>query len=460
MRFIKAPLILAAALLLLPPVAALAARPNILIIVGDDMGYADIGVHGCKDIPTPHLDSLAKNGVRCTSGYVSGPYCSPTRAGLMTGRYQQRFGHEFNPGPVAGDEVGLPTTETTLADRLKAAGYKTGMVGKWHLGYTEKYHPVNRGFQEFYGFLGGARSYFPLGNNPPVGGKMYRNLEVLPENEEYTTDAFTREALAYIDRHVKDEWFLYLTYNAVHGPMHATEKYLDRFKNVEDENRRTYCAMMSAMDDGIGAILKKLDETKLSENTLVFFVSDNGGPPVNSSNNGVLRGNKAQTWEGGIRVPYLVQWKGRIPAGKTYDNPVIQLDFAPTALAAAGVEPKDAKFDGVNLLPHLEGKLTTPPHESLYWRFGDQMAIRHGNMKLVQGRGSDKRMLFDLAADIGEQKDLADQRPEVAKDLAARYDAWNATLEAPRWGQQNRALGTFKNKAKAGGKKKKAKSND
>jgi len=460
MRFIKAPLILAAALLLLPPAAALAARPNILIIVGDDMGYADIGVHGCKDIPTPHLDSLAKNGVRCTSGYVSGPYCSPTRAGLMTGRYQQRFGHEFNPGPVAGDEVGLPTTETTLADRLKAAGYKTGMVGKWHLGYTEKYHPVNRGFQEFYGFLGGARSYFPLGNNPPVGGKMYRNLEVLPENEEYTTDAFTREALAYIDRHLKDEWFLYLTYNAVHGPMHATEKYLDRFKNVEDENRRTYCAMMSAMDDGIGAILKKLDETKLSENTLVFFVSDNGGPPVNSSNNGVLRGNKAQTWEGGIRVPYLVQWKGRIPAGKTYDNPVIQLDFAPTALAAAGVEPKDAKFDGVNLLPHLEGKLTTPPHESLYWRFGDQMAIRHGNLKLVQGRGSDKRMLFDLAADIGEQKDLADQRPEVVKDLAARYDAWNATLEAPRWGQQNRALGTFKNKAKAGGKKKKAKSND
>ena len=460
MRFIKAPLILAAALLLLPPVVALAARPNILIIVGDDMGYADIGVHGCKDIPTPHLDSLAKNGVRCTSGYVSGPYCSPTRAGLMTGRYQQRFGHEFNPGPVAGDEVGLPTTETTLADRLKAAGYKTGMVGKWHLGYTEKYHPVNRGFQEFYGFLGGARSYFPLGNNPPVGGKMYRNLEVLPENEEYTTDAFTREALAYIDRHVKDEWFLYLTYNAVHGPMHATEKYLDRFKNVEDENRRTYCAMMSAMDDGIGAILKKLDETKLSENTLVFFVSDNGGPPVNSSNNGVLRGNKAQTWEGGIRVPYLVQWKGRIPAGKTYDNPVIQLDFAPTALAAAGVEPKDAKFDGVNLLPHLEGKVTTPPHESLYWRFGDQMAIRHGNMKLVQGRGSDKRMLFDLAADIGEQKDLASERTEVVKDLAARYDAWNATLEAPRWGQQNRALGTFKNKAKAGGKKKKAKSND
>jgi arylsulfatase A-like enzyme len=286
---------------------------------------------------------------------------------------------------------------------------------------------------------------------------MYRNLEVLPENEPYTTDTFAREATAFIDRHAKDEWFLYLTFNAVHTPMHATQKYLDRFKSVADDNRRTYCAMMSAMDDAIGAVLKKLDENKLTENTLIFFVSDNGGPPVNSASNGVLRGNKAQTWEGGIRVPYMVQWKGRIPAGKTYDNPVIQLDFAPTALAAAGVDAKTAKFDGVNLLPHLEGKVTTPPHDSLYWRFGDQMAIRHGNLKLVQGRGANSRMLFDLAADIGEQKDLAGQRPEVVKDLAARYDAWNATLEAPRWGQPNRALGTFKNKAKAGGKKKKAK---
>ncbi|MCI0358749.1 MAG: sulfatase-like hydrolase/transferase [Planctomycetaceae bacterium] len=441
--------------------SALAARPNILIIVGDDMGYADIGVHGCKDIPTPHIDSLAASGVRCTSGYVSGPYCSPTRAGLMTGRYQQRFGHEFNPGPNPMGDIGLPLTEVTLADRLKAAGYKTGMVGKWHLGDAEKFHPVNRGFAEYYGFLGGARSFFPITPNvPPVGGRMYRNLEVLPENEPYTTDTFAREATAFIDRHAKDEWFLYLTFNAVHTPMHATEKYLSRFKNVEPEGRRTYCAMMSAMDDAIGAVLARLDESKLTENTLIFFVSDNGGPPVNSSSNGVLRGNKAQTWEGGIRVPYLVQWKGRIPAGKTYDNPVIQLDFHPTALSAAGVEAKDAKFDGVNLLPHLEGKVTMPPHDTLYWRFGDQMAIRHGNLKLVQGRGADRRMLFDLAADIGEQKDLAAERPDAVKDLTARYDAWNATLEQPRWGQPNRALGTFKNKAKAGGKKKKAKAVD
>ena len=444
-----------AALLLLVMTGAVHARPNILIIVGDDMGYADVGVHGCKDIPTPHIDSLAKNGVRCTSGYVSGPYCSPTRAGLMTGRYQNRFGHEFNPGPNPTGNVGLPLTEVTLADRLKAAGYKTGMVGKWHLGNTEKFHPMSRGFEEYFGFLGGAHPYFPGAGGEGIN-PILRGREPIDE-KAYLTDAFSREATAFIDRHVKDEWFLYLTFNAVHTPMHAADKYLARFKDVQPEGRRAYCAMMSAMDDAIGAVLAKLDENKLTENTLIFFVSDNGGPPVNSSSNGVLRGNKAQTWEGGIRVPYLVQWKGRIPAGKTFDNPVIQLDFHPTAMAAAGVEAKDAKFDGVNLLPHLEGKVTTPPHDTLYWRFGDQMAIRHGNLKLVQGRGGAQRMLFDLAADIGEQRDLTAEKPEVVKELTAKYDAWNATLEQPRWGQPNRALGTFKNKAN--NKKKKAKAN-
>jgi arylsulfatase A-like enzyme len=438
--------------------SVLAARPNILVIVGDDMGYADIGVHGCRDIPTPHLDSLAVHGIRCTSGYVSGPYCSPTRAGLLTGRYQQRFGHEFNPGPDPTGEIGLPLTETTLPDRLRKAGYATGMVGKWHLGNAEKFHPLNRGFDEFYGFLGGARSFFPLaaGKGGNAGVKMYRGREVVPEDQPYTTDTFAREATAFIDRHAQHEWFLYLPFNAVHTPMHATEKYLDRFAEVEPANRRTYCAMMAAMDDAVGAVLAKLAEHKLTENTLIFFISDNGGPPVNASNNGTLRGFKAQTWEGGIRVPFLVQWPGKLPAGKVYDQPVIQLDIGPTALAAVGVSAADARFDGVNLLPYFTGEASGPPHESLFWRFGDQMAIRHGNYKLVNGRGAAGPMLFDLAADIGEQRDLLAAKPEVAKDLQARYDAWNATLEKPRWGQPNRQLGTFKKKAgqnKAGQKK-------
>jgi arylsulfatase A-like enzyme len=424
-------------------------KPNILIIVGDDMGYADIGVHGCKDIPTPHIDSLAKNGVRCTNGYVSGPYCSPTRAGLMTGRYQNRFGHEFNPGPDPAGNFGLPLTEKTLAERLKAAGYVTGMVGKWHLGQERQFQPMSRGFQEFYGFLGGARSFFPIEGTPNVNQAMLRGYDPVPETEPYTSDTFAREATAFIDRHVKEPWFLYLTFNAVHTPMHATEKYLSRFKSVADERRRTYCAMMSAMDDAIGAVLKKLDDNKLTENTLICFVSDNGGPPVNSSSNGPLRGNKAQTWEGGIRVPYLVQWKGTLPAGKSYDQPVIQLDLSPTALAAAGAEAKDANFDGVNLLPHLKGEATAPPHQSLYWRFGEQMAIRHGNYKLVKGVGVDQPQLFDLAADIGEKKDLSAEKPEIYKDLTSRYEAWNKTLEAPRWVPANAAKKAAKQAKKA-----------
>lgn len=411
-------------------------RPNIVVIVGDDMGYADIGVHGCRDIPTPHLDSLAKNGVRCTNGYVSGPYCSPTRAGLLTGRYQQRFGHEFNPGPAPQGDIGLPLTEKTLADRLKAAGYSTGMVGKWHLGNAPKFNPVNRGFQEYFGFLGGANTYFP--NKGPRAGNIVRGLDTVDE-KEYLTDAFAREAVAFIDRHKKDPFFLYLTFNAVHTPMEASDKYLDRFPKISDDRRRHYAAMMSAMDDAIGQVLGKLRDSGLENDTLLLFVSDNGGPPVNGSNNGVLRGNKAQTWEGGIRVPFLAQWKGKLPAGTTYDSPVIQLDFAPTALAAAGVAaPADAKFDGVNLLPHWTGENKSAPHERLYWRFGRQMALRQGQYKLVRAQGDETPHVYDLLADVGEQKDLAEAKPELLQSLQSAWDEWNKTLEAPRWGAPNR----------------------
>jgi len=207
------------------------------------------------------------------------------------------------------------------------------------------------------------------------------------------------------------------------------------------------------MDDAIGAVLKKLDENRLTDNTLIFFVSDNGGPPVNASSNGPLHGHKAQTWEGGIRVPYLVQWKGTLPGGKTYDQPVIQLDFAPTCLAAAGIEAKDAQFDGVDLLPYLQNKVTAPPHETLYWRFGPQMAIRHGNYKLVKAAGNDNPELYDLAADIGETKDLSTEKPAVYKDLQARYDAWNKTLVEPRWQAPSAAI---RGEKKGQGKKAKA----
>jgi arylsulfatase A-like enzyme len=427
-------------------------KPNILLIVGDDMGYADIGVHGATDIRTPHLDALAREGVRFSSAYVSGPYCSPTRAALMTGRYQQRYGHEFNPGPAANARgmVGLPLTETTLADRLKAGGYRTGMVGKWHLGSRPALHPMKRGFDEYFGFLGGAHSY--LDARTEKANPILRGTE--PVNEpEYLTDAFRREALAFIDRRAAgaDPWFLYLAFNAVHTPMHAAPRYLDRYTHIANERRRTYAAMMSAMDDAIGAVIQKVRDLKIEEQTLILFMSDNGGPPANASSNGALRGHKASTWEGGVRVPLLIQWKGVLPAGKVYDQPVIQMDLHATALSAAGITDRQAlKLDGVDLVPYVKGATRGAPHDALYWRFGPQMAIRMGDWKLVKAReargaaagdferaatGADLAgaQLFNLATDMGEQIDLAAKEPDRAKALQAAWKKWNATLEEPRW---------------------------
>jgi arylsulfatase A-like enzyme len=433
--------------------AAATRRPNILVILADDLGYADLGFQGAKDIPTPHLDALAASGVRCTNGYVSGPYCSPTRAGFLTGRYQQRFGHEFNPGGQSEErsDVGLPVSETTLADRLKAAGYATGLVGKWHLGAAPKFHPQRRGFDEFFGFLGGAHAYFPERGAAPI----YRGTEIV-EDREYLTDAFAREAVAFIDRHQKEEFFLYLAFNAVHTPMHATDARLAKFSSIADKQRRTYAAMTSAMDDAVGQVLDKVRAAGLTNDTLVFFFSDNGGPTmrtttINGSINKPLRGSKRTTLEGGVRVPFVVSWPGKLPAGKTYERPLIQLDIQPTALAAAGVEVQPAwKLDGVNLLPHLQEETSTGPHDTLYWRFGEQMALRRGDWKLVRydamaddgqpGTVSPVR-LYNLADDIGEAHDVAAAQPDRVKELTGVWDAWNAQLARPLWGQGTRSRG-------------------
>lgn len=409
-------------------------KPNIIVIVADDLGYADLGCQGCKDIPTPNIDALAKNGVRFTNGYVSCPVCSPTRAGLITGRYQQRFGHEFNPGPADNSPAnfGLPLSETTLANRLKSLGYVTGMVGKWHLGYTAAYHPQKRGFDEFFGFLGGAHSYVDARTdkaNPILQGTQ-------PVDEkEYLTQAFTREAVAFLDRHAKEPFFLYLTYNAVHNPLQAPQKYLDRFAHIQDQKRQKLAAMLSCMDDGVGEVLAKLRELGIEENTLIVFVSDNGGPtPQTSSRNNPLRGFKGTVWEGGVRVPFLIQWKGRLPAGKTFDHPVIALDIVPTAVAATGsLLAEIDKPDGVNLLPYLTGKVARPPHEKLFWRFGPQWSIRQGDWKLTKATGQDRPELHNLATDVGQTNDLAAKHPDIVKQLEAAYQKWDAELARPRW---------------------------
>jgi len=422
-------------------------RPNIVLIVADDMGYADVGFQGSRDIPTPNIDAIAKSGIRFTDAYVSGPYCSPTRAGLMTGRYPQRFGHEFNP--ARNPEFGLPLDQTTMADRLKAAGYRTALFGKWHLGSAPRLHPMERGFDEFFGFLGGEHSYFDA--MPATGGPVFDGRKPA-EKMGYLTDELAERAAGFIERNRSRPFFLYLAFNAVHTPMDATKKYLSRFPSIANEQRRTYAAMLSAMDDGIGRTLAALRAGGLEENTLIVFFSDNGGPTmptttINGSSNAPLRGSKRQTWEGGIRVPFVIQWKGHLAAGKTDSRPIIQLDVLPTALAAAGVEIRpDWKLDGVDLLPFLTGKDTRAPHDALYWRLGGMMAIRKGDWKLVKTREGPLRdtdpavlsdlstaELYNLATDIGEKNNLAAQHPEKVKELAEAWQRWNAQLVRPLW---------------------------
>ena len=437
-------------------------KPNIVLIVADDLGYADLGFQGVKDIPTPALDALAASGIRFTNGYVTGTWCSPSRAALMTGRYQQRFGdngHESTPG------YGLDLEETTLADRLRTAGYTTGLVGKWHLGEDPKFHPMQRGFDEFFGFLRGGHNFFPdvpiiifpdrngigedLGQTPEgratLDHQILRGKELVPE-ETYLTDAFAREAVSFIRRHEAKPFFLYLSFNAVHTPMQATDDRLEKFASVNHPVRKVYNAMTLAVDEAVSDVLTQLSRSGLEEDTLIFFISDNGGPTLhryayNASNNSPLRGSKGTTLEAGIRVPFVISWPGQIASGEKYNEPVIQMDIFPTVLAAAGIDAESKKrLDGVNLLPYLHGETSTSPHEALFWRSLGQMAIRRGNWKLVsyvakmdEGEllRSDPRdemtpfRLYDLKRDIGESQDLSKQEPQVAAELLSLWNQWN-----------------------------------
>jgi arylsulfatase A-like enzyme len=403
--------------------------PNFVIFLCDDVGYGEFGFQGNKEIPTPNIDSIAKNGIRFTQGYVSGPYCSPTRAGLLTGRYQTRFGHEFNG---RGPKFGLPLSEKTLADRFKALGYATCAVGKWHLGDQPEFRPTQRGFDEFYGTLANTPFFHPQ----LVDSRVSNDPQRVESKDFYTTDAFADRAVDWLDKVKGKPFLLYLPFNAQHAPLQATQKYLDRFPNIADEKRRTFAAMMSAMDDAVGRVMKKLRDLGQEENTLIFFFSDNGGPTQSTtSKNGALRGLKATTLEGGVRVPFLAQWKGKLAAGKTYEHPIIQLDIFPTCLAAADAKVSaDWKLDGVNLLPYLTGEKKAAPHQTLYWRFGPQWAVRHEDWKLVASRidGTEPR-LFNLAKDIGESEDLSAKQVDKVQQLTALWKSWNAEQKDPLW---------------------------
>jgi len=422
-------------ILLLQTAFAEGSRPNILLIVSDDQGYADAGFQGSRDIVTPHLDQLAAKGIRFTNGYVTHAFCSPSRAGLMTGRYQQRFGHERNVFYDPADHrEGLPVTETLLPKRLQTAGYATGWIGKWHLGAAPEFVPERRGFAETYGFIGGGHRYRNWTVNAAVENTL--SLErngVATAEPTHLTAAFGREAAAFVQRHASEPWFLYLAFNAPHNPMEPTPERLARFAAIQNPLRQKYAAQVSLMDDAIGETLSVLRESGQEERTLVIFFSDNGGPAaaINGAGNTPLRGAKGSPYEGGIRVPFLMTWPGRLAAGTTEDRPVSAIDVFATTLGVAGVAmPTDRKYDSVNLMPFLTGEKSGAPHERLFWRNGGQWAIREGDWKLVRLRGQPDE-LYHLAQDIGEKQDLAQKQPAVAARLAAALAAWNKELIDP-----------------------------
>jgi len=423
-----------------------ATRPNLIVIMADDLGYADVGFNGCQDIPTPHIDSIAKEGVQFTSGYVPYSVCGPSRAGFITGRYQQRFGFERNPQYRPNDpEMGLTTDETTIADALGSVGYRCGIVGKWHLGANKVHHPINRGFHEFFGHLGGGHRYFAeelnIKNSMDAEGEAesYRtwilDRHTPVKTTDYLTDEFSKAAVRFIDRHSDQPFFLFLSYNAPHTPLQATPEYLDRFSHISDRQRRTYAAMVSAVDDGVGEVLSRLHDLELEDNTIVFFLSDNGGPTTkNGSRNAPLRGKKSDVWEGGFRVPFVAKWPAGIPANKTFDHPVSSLDIFATISEIAGAETDPSRpLDGVNLVPYLSGEKQGPPHDAIYLRKYDQQryAIRMGKHKLVIPFLNAKPKLFDLDSDIAEAKNLAIRHPQILNRLQKRLDLWSAQLIEP-----------------------------
>lgn len=417
-------------------------KPNILLIFTDDAGYADFGFHGSKIMHTPNLDKLAAQGVKFTQGYVSASTCGPSRAGIMTGRYQQRFGFEENnvPGYMSdvsaadGSEMGLPVDEVTMGDYLQSVGYRTAFFGKWHLGGADRFHPNRRGFDEFYGFRGGARSYFPYGKPPSESlNLLERDFANFKEHDGYLTDVLAEETAAFIERNTDKPWFAFLSFNAVHTPMHATKEDLAKYPELTGL-RQEVAAMTLALDRACGLVLDKLTELGLDENTIVVFTNDNGGPTdKNGSVNHPLAGTKSNHLEGGIRVPYLVRWPGHITENSVFEYPVSTLDLLPTFFIAGGGNPDSLKnIDGVDLMPFIKGENEERPHEIMYWKKDCRAVIRDGDWKLI--RFPDRPAeLYDVSKDIAEERNVAFKYPGKVKTMFKQLFEWETSLARPRW---------------------------
>lgn len=464
-------------------------RPNIILILADDLGQTDISLYGNKLVSTPNIDRIGRQGATFTEGYISSPVCSPSRAGLLTGRYQQRFGHEFQPNhrylknmleyfgfkmlprfkpltPIKSKEVpeveerlrqGLPPSEITLAELLKKYEYTTGIIGKWHLGAADFAKPCARGFDYQYGFYEAFTLYAEKKDTSVVSRPVHsdymdlhqwktaegrqgncailRNCCERMEENKYLTDVLTSEAISFIEQSKNNPFFLYLPYNAPHAPLQVPKSYYEQFAHIKDPVKRTYVAMIKKLDDEVGRLMNYLEQQQMMENTIIVFLSDNGGAVYNgTTDNAPFRGGKLTNFEGGIRVPFMVQWKNHIPENTVIHHPVISLDVFATITSVIGLElPNDRKFDGVNLMPYLTGNITTPPHEALYWRSEFNKAIRKGEWKMMLNEHDGSHFLYHMPSDSIERKNLYHQKPEVVKILTEELNKWEDELVAPLW---------------------------
>lgn len=426
-------------------------KPNIILIISDDAGYADFGFHGSTVMQTPHLDKLASQGMLFKQAYVTAAVCGPSRAGILTGKYQQRFGFEENNVPgymshylVTDDDMGLPLNQKTIADHLKALGYRTALFGKWHQGNADQFHPLHRGFDQFYGFRGGARSYFPFNEHnytKRLEDILERDFKQFGETNKYLTDALADETCAFIDKNYRQPFFIILAFNAVHTPMEAEEQDLAKFPELIGK-RKKLAAMTLSMDRACGKVFDKISELNLDENTIIIFTNDNGGPSdSNHSDNSPLSGSKANHLEGGIRVPFLLRWTGVIAENSVYEHPISMLDLLPTFVTAAGGSIDDfAEIDGVNLWPYLNGEVGERPHQTLFWKKENRGAIRDGDWKML--RFPDRPAeLYDLSQDISETNNLAMEYPDKVKVLYKKLFEWELTLQRPLWQLQRKYEG-------------------
>lgn len=451
-------------------------RPNVVIILADDMGYGDLSCYGNEMIETRNIDGIGRDGVRFTSGYTTAPLCSPARAGLVTGRYQQRFGFEqqvssgafperrqvqLDDGslaPMQGEAEflrrGIPATEKLIGELFLAEGYRTGVVGKWHLGHAPQFLPRQRGFEESVVFYGNTSLQSTRLDDPELvsikvdfhdevkdvawsreGLNAVRRDGEIIEVDEYLMFFFRDEAVKFVERHRDEPFLLYFAMNSPVPPLQVPGRYFDRLRGtIPNIAKRGYNAMLLAQDDAVGAVLEALRAAGLEDDTFVIFVSDNGNAVSRPGSNGPFSGGKFTTWEGGIRMPFMMKWPGRIRAGQVYDDPVSTLDILPTVAAACSVATSSAlPLDGVDLLPFLNAEAPGSPHEALFWKLSEYSAVRLGRWKLYLERRQGVARLHDLETDPGEKQDVSAAHPEVFQDLLARYAAWDSTLPPRAW---------------------------